>query len=80
MLIFIAAMNCYLKSIRDNLISGISMNPKNKARKQLLSELAALRNKVARLQESAKEFRRFKRFSQQQTHDLGERVKELNCL
>jgi len=42
--------------------------------------LAVLRNRVARLQESAKEFRRFKRFSQQQTHDLGERVKELNCL
>jgi len=56
------------------------MNPKNRTRKQLLSELAALRNKVARLQESAKEFRRFKRFSQQQTHNLDERVKELNCL
>ncbi len=56
------------------------MNLKNKTRKQLLSELATLRNRVARLQDSAKELRRFKRFLQQQTHDLGERVKELNCL
>lgn len=56
------------------------MNTSNKTREQLLSELATLRNRVAKLQGSAKEFRRFKRFSQQQTHDLGERVKELNCL
>ncbi|MDD5243643.1 MAG: histidine kinase [Syntrophorhabdaceae bacterium] len=56
------------------------MNIKDKTRKQLLPELTTLRNRVVKLRESAKEFRRFKRFSQQQTHDLGERVKELNCL
>jgi len=56
------------------------MDVPNKTKKQLLSELTAYRNKVARLETSAKEHARIKKALQQQTHDLGERVKELNCL
>lgn len=61
-------------------MSWLYMNTSNKMKQQLLSELTSLRNRVVKLQDSAKEHRRFKKFSQQQTHDLGERVKELNCL
>jgi PAS domain S-box-containing protein len=52
----------------------------NKTRIELIRELEELRQQVAELKEIDKKCKRVEEELRKRTHDLGERIKELNCL
>ncbi len=56
------------------------MRPRKKDVDRHLRELSILRNEVARLKASEREYIQTKETLQKKTHALGERVKELKCL
>jgi hypothetical protein len=56
------------------------MSDIDKTKEQPIHELGQLRQQVTQLKELENEHRRTKEMLQEQTHDLNERVKELNCL
>ncbi|MCK5784743.1 MAG: helix-turn-helix transcriptional regulator [Desulfobacterales bacterium] len=56
------------------------MNNSEKPNKQLMQKLAALKRKNAKLEALEIEHRRMEGTLRNQTHDLTERIKEINCL
>jgi len=68
------------KSAWKCLIIGIKMEDKDKPTEQLIRELAALRQQNEELKASEIERKGMEELLQKRTHDLGERIKELNCL
>jgi PAS domain S-box-containing protein len=56
------------------------MTDKSKIKTQLINELVELRQQVAQLEASEAKRKRVEEELQLRTHELGERVKELNCV
>jgi len=56
------------------------MKEEEKTKEQLINELVEMRQWVAELEASETERKRAEEALRKHTHDLGERVKELNCL
>ena len=56
------------------------MSDIGKTKEQLMYELVELRRRIAELEVTEAERRQVEETLQKRTHDLGERVKELNCL
>ncbi|UCG63551.1 MAG: LuxR family transcriptional regulator, partial [Deltaproteobacteria bacterium] len=56
------------------------MKDEDKTREHLLNEIAELRQRIAELEASASRMNEAEEILRKRTRDLGERVKELNCL
>jgi len=56
------------------------MNPIDEDNQPLLEEMQALRARVAELESAEANHKHLEEMLRRQSHDLGERVKELNCL
>ncbi|MEE9609621.1 MAG: sigma 54-interacting transcriptional regulator [Desulfatiglandales bacterium] len=56
------------------------MKHEDKTKKQLINELEELSQRVVKMEAAEWERKRTEEVLQKRTHDLGERVKELNCL
>jgi len=56
------------------------MKDENKTKDELMNELIVLRQRISELEESGAEHKELEQVLQKERPDLGERVKELNCL
>jgi signal transduction histidine kinase len=56
------------------------MKDEDKTKGQLLNQIAEMRERIAELEASASRMNEAEEILRTRTHDLGERVKELNCL